>query len=90
MNRATKALTASGVALALVLSGCGSRGPTGPTQPQPGQVIETEDCDFDDLLEGDSDCKSKKTSTTKKPSSTKKAAPTQKKPASSGSGSKKK
>lgn len=92
MKRVGLALSAVSISLALVLTGCGSSGvknrPGGGTQ-------QTEDCDFDDMIEGDSDCYGKKkTSTSKKPTTTAKpttkaATPTKKASSSSG-GTKKK
>ena len=92
MKRVGLALSAVSISLALVLTGCGSSGVK--NRPGTGNT-HVEDCDFDDMLEGDSDCdsKKKKTSTSKKPTTVKpttKAATPTKKASSSGSGSKKK
>ncbi|ASZ74759.1 hypothetical protein KHO57_gp145 [Mycobacterium phage Phabba] len=91
MKRVGLALSAVSISLALVLTGCGSSGVK--NRPGTGNT-HVEDCDFDDMLEGDSDCDSKKkTSTSKKTTTVKpttKAATPTKKASSSGSGSKKK
>ncbi|ACH62179.1 hypothetical protein MYRNA_212 [Mycobacterium phage Myrna] len=93
MKRVGLALSAVSISLALVLTGCGS---TGVKNRPGGGTQQTEDCDFDDMIEGDSDCygSKKKTTTSKKPTTTAKpttkvATPT-KKASSGSSGSKKK
>jgi hypothetical protein len=82
IKRVGLTISAVSISMALVLTGCGASSPRGPVGPQQGNQ-HVEDCDFDDMLEGDSDCDRKKKTSTSKPSSKKPtAAPTAKKPAS--------